>query len=46
MPRAHNTLEAYDAQGRRVINIHAPWDNGTVYWDCGYNPTDGGYDRI
>ena len=46
MPRAHNTVEAYDAQGRRVINIHAPWDNGTVYWDCGYNPTDGAYDRI
>lgn len=46
MPRAHNTLEAYDAQGRRVINIHAPWDNGTVYWDCGYNPADGAYDRI
>lgn len=46
MPRAHNTMEAYDSLGRRVVNIHLPWDNGTVYWDCGYNPADGAVDRI
>lgn len=46
MPRAHNTLEAYDAQGRRVLNIHAPWDNGSIYWDAGIDPTDGSGDRI
>ena len=46
MPRAHNTLEAYDAQGRRVLNIHAPWDNGSIYWDAGIDPTDGSVDRI
>ncbi|MBK6419974.1 MAG: hypothetical protein IPF79_12395 [Ignavibacteria bacterium] len=46
LPRAHNTLEAYDAQGRRVLNIHAPWDNGTIYWDAGINPADGSGDRI
>jgi hypothetical protein len=46
MPRAHNTLEAYDEQDRRVINIHLPWDNGTVYWDCGIDPATGAVDRI
>ncbi|MBU3741181.1 MAG: hypothetical protein FGM24_02730 [Candidatus Kapabacteria bacterium] len=46
MPLAHNTMEAYDSAGRRVVNIHLPWDNGTVYWDCGYNPADGAVDRI
>lgn len=46
MPRAHNTMEAYDAQGRRVVNIHLPWDNQVAYWDCGINPSNGAYDRI
>ncbi|MBU3700011.1 MAG: hypothetical protein FGM33_08395 [Candidatus Kapabacteria bacterium] len=46
MPRAHNTMEAYDAQGRRVVNIHLPWDNQVAYWDCGYDPKTGAYDRI
>jgi hypothetical protein len=46
MPRAHNTVEAYDAQGRRVLNIHLPWDNKTVYWDCGIDPASGAVDRI
>ncbi len=46
MPRAHNTMEAYDATGRRVVNIHLPWDNQVAYWDCGYDPKTGAYDRI
>ncbi|MBU3700368.1 MAG: hypothetical protein FGM33_10245 [Candidatus Kapabacteria bacterium] len=46
LPRAHNTVEAYDAQGRRVLNIHLPWDNQVVYWDCGIDPKNGAYDRI
>ena len=29
--------------GQRVVNVHLPWSNGRVYWDCGQ---DGGYDRI
>ena len=29
--------------GQRVVNVHLPWSNGRVYWDCGH---DGGYDRI
>ncbi len=36
-------LEAVDAEGRRVLNIHFPWSNGQIYWDAG----DGAnYDRI
>ena len=26
-----------------MVNVHLPWGNGRVYWDCGW---DGGYDRI
>ncbi|MBL7980333.1 MAG: T9SS type A sorting domain-containing protein [Flavobacteriales bacterium] len=37
-------LEALNAQGRRVLNVHLPWSNGRVYWDAGN--TDGTYDRI
>ena len=46
MPRSHNTMEAYDAQGRRVVNIHLPWENQVAYWDCGIDPKNGAYDRI
>ena len=37
-------LEGVDEQNRRQVNIHLPWGNGQVYWDCGNN--GGGYDRI
>ena len=46
MPRAHNTFEAYDVQGRRVLNVHLPWDNQTAYWDAGIDPKSGAFDRI
>ena len=46
LPRAHNTFEAYDANGRRVLNVHLPWDNQTAYWDAGIDPSSGAYDRI
>jgi len=45
-PRASSVFEAWDAQGRRVLNAHLPWDNGRVYWDAGITPTDGSIDRI
>ena len=37
-------LEAVNAQGQRVLNVHLPWSNGRVYWDAGN--VDGNYDRI
>ena len=36
-------LEAYDTLNQRVINIHMPWSNSRIYWDCGEGS---GYDRI
>ncbi len=45
-PRASSVFEAWDAQGRRVLNAHLPWDNGRVYWDAGITPADGSSDRV
>ena len=43
-PQDDMILEAIDASGQRQVNVHLPWSNGQVYWDCGNNGT--GYDRI
>jgi len=44
LPVNTSLLEAVDESGNRQINIHLPWANGQIYWDCG---NDGnGYDRI
>ncbi|HRI00725.1 MAG TPA: T9SS type A sorting domain-containing protein [Saprospiraceae bacterium] len=42
-PTNGSVLEAVDDQNRRQLNIHLPWSNGGVYFDCGNN---GNYDRI
>ncbi len=44
LPRNTTLLEARDEGNRRQINIHLPWGNGSVYWDCGNDGS--GYDRI
>jgi len=33
-----------DANAKKTINIHLPWNNSQVYWDCGNTGTS--YDRI
>lgn len=33
-----------DDANLRQINIHLPWENNRIYWDCGNDGT--GYDRI
>lgn len=43
-PPASAIFEAIDASSNRIINIHNPWSDNTVYWDCGN--TAGTYDRI
>lgn len=43
LPRSNSVLEGLDANNQRSVNIHLPWGDGIVYWDCG---SDGGYDRI
>lgn len=43
MPANNSIVECTTDNGRQV-NIHLPWSNGQVYWDCGN--TGSGYDRI
>ncbi len=43
MPANTTLFEGVNASDQREMNVHAPWSNGRVYWDCGF---DGGYDRI
>ena len=44
LPVNNSVLEAVNAQGQRVLNIHLPWSNSNVYWDAGQDGS--GYDRI
>jgi hypothetical protein len=44
LPANTSLLEALDSSGKRQLNIHFPWNDGTIYWDCGNDGT--GYDRI
>jgi hypothetical protein len=44
LPANTSILYGYaNNQGQRHLNIHLPWGNGSVYWDCGFSGT---YDRI
>ena len=42
-PQNGTLFEGINENNQRVVNVHLPWSNGRVYWDCGW---DGGYDRI
>jgi len=42
--RNTSIFEAYDANNRRTMNVHLPWSNAGIYWDCGNN--GGSVDRI
>jgi len=44
LPIGTSFLEGIDTDGNRQLNVHLPWGNGRVYWDCG-NIGDG-WDRI
>jgi len=43
LPRSTTVFEAKDHRNLRQANVHLPWSNGQVYWDCG---NVNGYDRI
>jgi len=43
LPVNTTIFEGTDNQNNRQANVHLPWSNGQVYWDCGFN---GGFDRI
>lgn len=42
-PANGSCFEGINANNERILNAHAPWSNGRVYWDAGYFY---GYDRI
>ena len=44
MPTNSTIFEASDEDNNRQVNVHLPWSNGRIYWDCGNDGT--GYDRI
>lgn len=45
MPTETSILYGYGANANeRQINIHLPWSNNNIYFDCGY--ASGGFDRI
>ena len=44
LPNNSTILEGLDTNGSRTVNIHFPWSNSNVYWDCGNN--GGSHDRI
>jgi len=45
LPQNTAIMEGYDGTGARTFNIHFPWSNGRMYWDCGNSGT-ASYDRI
>ena len=44
-PSNTTIFEGLDSNNRRVLNVHAPWSNGRIYWDAGNSGT-ASYDRI
>jgi hypothetical protein len=38
-------MEGIDAAQHRQVNIHLPWSDNNIYWDCG-GDASGNYDRI
>jgi len=37
-------IHAIDGNNNRSLNVHLPWSNGRIYFDCGW--LSNGYDRI
>ena len=44
LPTNTTVFEGTDADDLRQVNVHLPWSNGQIYWDCGNDGS--GYDRI
>lgn len=44
LPANTSLFHAVNAQNQRQVNIHMPWSNSSIYWDCGAN--GGNYNRI
>ncbi len=44
LPKNTSVFTAEDQSKNRQLNVHLPWSNSRIYWDCGNDGT--GYDRI
>lgn len=44
LPANNSIFYATDEEGNRQLNVHLPWSNSRVFWDCGYGA--GSYDRM
>lgn len=44
LPTNTYLIEGVDANNQRQLNVHLPWGNGEVFFDCGNDGS--GYDRI
>lgn len=44
LPANTGIFEGTDASGARQTNVHLPWSDSNIYWDCGNDGS--GYDRI
>ncbi|MGJ8653406.1 MAG: LamG-like jellyroll fold domain-containing protein [Opitutaceae bacterium] len=42
LPTVSSIIYAVNSSGNRVLNVHLPYSNGTIFWDAG----DSGFDRI
>ncbi|MEP7170989.1 MAG: LamG-like jellyroll fold domain-containing protein, partial [Bacteroidota bacterium] len=45
LPANTSIIEGIDANNHRQLNVHLPWSDSNIYWDCG-GDASGGYDRI
>ncbi|OQW92628.1 MAG: hypothetical protein BWK78_01115 [Thiotrichaceae bacterium IS1] len=44
LPKQNSVISANGANNERVLNIHFPWSDGVIYFDCGGDAN--GFDRI
>lgn len=44
LPKNTTLFEGIDDANRRQLNVHLPWGDGQVYWDCGTDAS--GTDRV
>ena len=45
LPKQTSIICATNASNQRILNIHFPWSDGVIYFDCGVDG-NGVYDRI
>ncbi|MBD1945095.1 LamG domain-containing protein [Coleofasciculus sp. FACHB-64] len=47
LPQGNSVIEVWCANNQRILNVHLPWSNSAVYFDCGNNdPHVNNFDRL